>query len=407
MKKISRLAMQIELLANMQEQVQTQGIDKKTATIVASVESDTKLPYPPSAYSNSPSITFREVSLESIGRMIMEKLTSVIDFIIDMFSRFFKYLVSLFDSDYSKKLKEQKDFHRKAKRYYEQSVSKYEAKPKDVPEPPQKTAEEILEQHLTEDLSSTKERLNGLYTTLLDAMYNNRNEVFYLVLQPQMVDSLNKTSMAFVDNVKNALEKYSKGHMKDLVDAKMQAIAFNLMVDFQKAASATNQHFAKARTPNLKIPKYLRTNDDFIEPHVYLRDCISVVREASFESTGLDYVNEMLLKTGSIYPSLEDFSVRLDLLFQKDEVFKKHRDLVKIKKELLASKKKLSSKGINPEYEGIYRATMLEYLKNVTTTVNYAILFRQTNKIMMRSILRFINAETAYMMARSKVLNQA
>lgn len=411
MNKVEKLCLELEVLTQMNERVVTYGMDKQVAHTVASMEGENHLPYPETAYSNRPSITFRTASLEGIGQMIIQKLADVVEIIITLVGKVYKYIMALISSEYGKNLKKQKDHYEQTRKYYYRSHSRYEKESKGEEEvivlDSRKTLDEIIKGHLTEDLNDKKERLDSAYTVLVENIFENRAAVSNLVIAPKQVDELSETTIDLVNHVDGALAKYAAGKVKSIPELTMQGKAKISMSNFLVSASKLNARFASARTTTLQIPAFPRKDEDYIYPHKYLRECITVIREASYTQSNKSYVNDVFLKGKDAMPSLDDFASGINVIFERDEMFKKQRDFVAIKKNLINSKKQLNKRGILPEEVNDFRLVMLEYLATVTATVNYSILFRQTNKAMMNNILKFINAKSFYLVARSKAMGGA
>lgn len=411
MNKVEKLCLELEVLSQMNERVVTYGMDKTVAHTVASMEGENLLPYPETAYSNRPSITFRTASLEGIGQMIIQKLANVVEIIINLVGKVFKYIMSLISSDYGKNHKKQKDNYEQAKKYYYRSHRRYDEEKAGEEEviviDSRQTLAEIIRNHATEDLNDKKERLDSAYTVLVENIFENRSAMSNLIIIPKQVEELSETTIDLVNHVDTAIEKYAAGKVRSVVELTMQGKAKISMSKFLVAAGQVNTRISKARTVSLQLPAYPRKDEDFVYPHKYLRECITIIREASFAKSKVSYVNDVFLKGRDAMPAVDDFASGINVIFQKDEMFKKQRDFAAIKRNLIKSKKQLNKRGILPEEVNDFREIMLEYLATVTSTVNYSILYRQTNKAMMNNILRFINAKSFYLVARSKAMGGA
>ena len=402
MNRLERVCLELNTMADIAVSVNMQGMDRQSASTVISMEGANALPYPTNAYSKRPSVTFRTASLESIGRIILEKIASGIDLVVDVISRMFKYVVNLITGDYKKHYKEQKKHYEHASKQYSKSVSEFRKKQNNDRK---QQAEDLLLRNASEELTNTAERLNSTYNQLVKTLHLEGSEYSNILVRPSDVEKINTSTREVIKHVNNALTRYSQGKIHSLTELTLQGHAKKSMMAFLTTTATINATIASTRLKTIQLPAFNNTEEDLMKPHLFMRKCIEAVREASNTPSGNDYIKDYLEQGKNAVPDVDRIGDHIQFLFEKDEIFKFHKDFERAKKDLLKARRDLSRKGVMPDEVDYFRQAMIEYITTVTATVNYSILFRQVNKVTMRSVLRFMNANTAYMTARMNIMN--
>jgi hypothetical protein len=402
MNRLERVCFELNTAVDISASVEKYGMDRQSARAIISMEGAGALPYPENAYSKKPGITFREGSLESIGRIVLQKIASAVDLVITIVSRIFKYIMTFLKGDYKKHFKEQKKHHEYASKRYVKAKQTF----KEQPQTEKKLVlEDVLRRNATERLTDSSARLNTAYSKLIRTIHKEKDEFTKLIVTPHDVKVINDATRDVIDTVNTTIGKFAAGKVHSISVATQEAYNQRSVTSFLGTTGSINERLGSARLSTITLPPFNNTQEELINPHLYMRECLSVVRNASLEESGFNYVEDILDKEGSAVPIVDSVAVNLELLFDRDDIFKRHKEFEKAKKELLKAKRTLERNGIMPSETERFRQAMLTYLQIVTTTVNYSILFRQVNKVTVRSILRFINASTAYMTARVNTMN--
>lgn len=402
MNRLERVCFELNTAVDISASVEKYGMDRQSARAIISMEGAGALPYPENAYSKKPGITFREGSLESIGRIVLQKIASAVDLVITIVSRIFKYIMTFLKGDYKKHFKEQKKHHEYASKRYVKAKQTF----KEQPQTEEKLVlEDVLRRNATERLTDSSARLNTAYSKLIRTIHKEKDEFTKLIVTPHDVKVINDATRDVIDTVNTTIGKFAAGKVHSISVATQEAYNQRSVTSFLGTTGSINERLGSARLSTITLPPFNNTQEELINPHLYMRECLSVVRNASLEESGFNYVEDILDKEGSAVPIVDSVAVNLELLFDRDDIFKRHKEFEKAKKELLKAKRTLERNGIMPSETERFRQAMLTYLQIVTTTVNYSILFRQVNKVTVRSILRFINASTAYMTARVNTMN--
>lgn len=403
MNRLERVCLELNTIVDTAIDVNVQGMDRRSAETVISMEGADALPYPMNAYSKRPSVTFRKASLESIGRIILEKIASGIDLVIDVISRIFKYVVNFITGDYKKHYKEQKKHYEYASKHYSKSLSEFRKKENNQRK---QEAEDVLLRNATEELTNTAERLNSTYNLLVKTIHLESREFSKVLVEQKNVEIINTSTRDVIKHVNNALTRFGEGKMHSLTELTLQGHAKQSMTRFLTTCATINSEIASTRLKTIQMPAFNNTEEDLLKPHLYMRKCIEVIREASNTESGNDYIRDYLDMGKSAVPEVDNLGDHIEFLFEKDDIFKFHKEFERAKKDLLKAKRDLNRKGVMPDEMEYFREAMLEYITTVTATVNYSILFRQVNKVTLRAILRFMNANTAYMTARMNIMNR-